>query len=217
MLAPNEDALLAGLPSAPALAAGAPPGIIGPNAIIRMAEALTKLRGPEVCRAVFTDAGVAHYLATPPADMVDEREVARLQRALFDRMGEKEAGVLSREAGRLTGEYLLANRIPKLAQRALRLMPRRLAAQALVKAIGRHAWTFAGSGVFSHEFTTNGLVLRIGASPLCRLLKTAEPACHYYAGTFERVFGSMLGSATRAVEFECLASGGRTCAFLVTW
>ena len=47
-------------------------GRIGPNAITRMAEALTAALGPEPTTTLFGAAGLARYLATPPERMVDE-------------------------------------------------------------------------------------------------------------------------------------------------
>lgn len=54
--------------------------------------------------------------------------------------------------GRLTASYLLANRIPKPAQIVLGLLPARIGLKLLLKAIGGHAWTFAGVGTFSDRF-----------------------------------------------------------------
>ena len=127
---------------------------------------------------------------------------------------EAPAAVISREAGRLTGDYLLAHRIPASAQRVLKKLPRRLAARLLVAAIARHAWTFAGSGAFSYSFAPQ-LVLKLKGSPICRELRTQEPACAYVAATFERVFGEMLGPALS--ETECEATGTPACVFVVHW
>lgn len=191
-------------------------GVIGPNAITRMSEALTIALGADVCREVFSAAGLERHLATPPMKMVDEIDVARLHRALIERLGPNEAAEISREAGRLTGDYLLENRIPAFAQFALSLLPRWLAASILVKAIARHAWTFAGSGEFTYRFTPH-LQLRLVGSPICRQLRTQAPVCHYFAATFERVFGEMLGPSLRVVETECEASGAPACLFDVRW
>ena len=95
---------------------GRPVGLIGPNAVTRMAQALEAGEGHSICLAVFADAGIARYLAEPPTRMLDEQEVARLHRALIDRLGPDRGGDVSWEAGRLTGDYLLANRIPRLVQ-----------------------------------------------------------------------------------------------------
>lgn len=202
-------------PEAVAAIAAGRHGRIGPNAITRMAEALTGRHGATVCRAVFADAGLLAHFENPPTRMVDETEVTRLHAAAFARLGPRDAAAVSREAGRLTGDYLLAHRIPKPFQAVLKRLPRRLAAHILVRAIARHSWTFVGSGAFAFRFGA-GLRLTIRGSAACRELRAAEPACHYYAATFERLFGEMLGQA-RCIETACEASGGDACVFDLTW
>lgn len=191
-------------------------GVIGPNAVTRMAEALTASGGEPLCRRIFDLAGLAHHLAMPPTRMIPESDVARLHRASIGELGEARAGAISREAGRLTGDYLLAHRIPTPAQRLLKRLPRRLAAHLLVSAIARHSWTFAGSGEFVYAFSP-ALTLRLKGSPICRELRTLEPACDYFAATFERVFGEMLGSTLSVRETECEATGAPACVFVVSW
>jgi divinyl protochlorophyllide a 8-vinyl-reductase len=195
---------------------GRPVGLIGPNAVTRMAQALEAGEGHSICLAVFADAGIARYLAEPPTRMLDEQEVARLHRALIDRLGPDRGGDISWEAGRLTGDYLLANRIPRLVQILLRRLPRPLAARLLIRAIARNAWTFCGSGQFSWSAGPR-LTMRLRGSPVCRLLRTQEPACHYFAGTFARLFAALLGPGVRVVETECEATGVAACRFEVTW
>jgi divinyl protochlorophyllide a 8-vinyl-reductase len=197
--------------------ASPPVAVIGPNAVTRMAEALTAMGGgAALCRSVFESAGLSAYLATPPTRMIPETDVAHLHRAAIERLGEESAADVSREAGRLTGNYLLAHRIPLLAQRVLKRLPRALAARILVKAIARHAWTFAGGGEFTYKFSPQ-LTLRLKGSPICKGLRTREPACAYFAATFERVFGEMLGPSLRVTETECEATGAAACVFEVHW
>lgn len=181
-----------------------------------MAEALTARHGACVCHAVFAAAGQAHHLDHPPRGMIEDVAVARLHRALVARLGPRGAGEIGAEAGRLTASYLLANRIPRAAQRLLRLLPGRIAAAILVRAVARHAWTFAGSGRFSFRFG-DGLTLRLAGGPVCRLLATGEPACHFYAATFQRVFASVLGARTRVSELRCESAGAPACEFSVSW
>ncbi|MDP3555312.1 bacteriochlorophyll 4-vinyl reductase [Methylocystis sp.] len=194
----------------------APLGLIGPNAITQMAAALFAVCGTPLRRDIFEDAGLARYLCAPPTHMIPEDDVARLHRAAIDRLGETKAAEISREAGRRTGDYLLANRIPAVAQRALKFLPRPLAARILVAAIARHAWTFSGSGEFSYDFAPH-LRLRIARSPICEGLRTETPACTYFAATFERVFGEMLGPSLSVTETECAAMGAAACVFEVRW
>ena len=96
-------------------------GLIGPNAVTQMAAALSDACGAPLRRDVFEDAGLARYLCAPPTHMIPEDDVARLHRAAIDRLGEAKAAEISREAGRRTGDYLLANRIPAFVQRALKI------------------------------------------------------------------------------------------------
>lgn len=192
------------------------PGRIGPNAVTRMAEALARREGALACRQVFASAGIIEHLDQPPVAMVDEANVARLHREVMLRFGPDAAADISWEAGRLTGDYLLSHRIPRLAQFALRHLPRFLSARILVAAVARHAWTFSGSGRFTFHFDRE-LHLQIEGSPVCRLLTTQEPACHYFAATFERVFAAMLGPGVRVMETHCEASGADSCRFKVSW
>jgi divinyl protochlorophyllide a 8-vinyl-reductase len=191
-------------------------GVIGPNAVTRLAEALNAFEGPTACRAVFADADALAHLDHPPQAMVDDEVVARLHAALHAVCGAQRAARLSREAGRLTGDYLLAHRIPAAAQRVLRLLPRAIAARVLTASIARHAWTFAGGGRFSYAFAPD-LVLSLKGAPVARRLVTACPACDYYAATFERVFAAMLGSKTRVSEIACEARGDAGCRFVVSY
>jgi divinyl protochlorophyllide a 8-vinyl-reductase len=148
--------------------------------------------------------------------MVDETDVSALHRALVISLGPERADPASLEAGRLTGDYLLANRIPQKAQSLLRVLPRWLAARVLLTAVAKHAWTFAGSGRFSYTFSPRP-VLRIEGSPICRQLRTADPACAYFAATFERLFRRILGDDVRVTETECESSGAAACVFRVEW
>lgn len=191
-------------------------GLIGPNAVTRMAEALRSSGGEALCRRIFALAELSHHLATPPLRMIPETDVAQLHRAAIRELGEARAARVSREAGRLTGEYLLAHRIPALAQRLLKSLPPWLAARLLVAAIARHAWTFAGSEEFAYSFSPD-LILRLKGSPICRELRTQEPVCAYFAATFERVLAEMLGPTLSVRETQCAATGAPACVFVVDW
>ncbi len=189
-------------------------GRIGPNAVTRLAEALLSLEGTAVREAVFREAGQMRHLVSPPGAMVDEEDVTRLQAALFRMFPGDRAREIAREAGRLTGLYLLANRIPKPAQAVLRFLPFRLAVRILLRAIGGHAWTFAGSGQFRYVLGA-GITLTISNSPLCRAIRSAEPVCDYYAATFETVIAGATGRGVTVRETACVAAGAPECVFAV--
>jgi divinyl protochlorophyllide a 8-vinyl-reductase len=147
-----------------------------------------------------------------PERMVDEAEVIALHRALRATVTGEAARDLFYEAGLLTGDYILANRIPKPAQMVLKLLPRRLATRALTAAIGKHAWTFAGSGTF-RAVSTGPLVLEIANSPLCRGEVSDTPLCDYYAGTFTRLYMTLADPETDIRETRCGAVRGGSCRF----
>lgn len=186
---------------------------IGPNAITRLAEALDSLHGVSDTQALFAAAGLESYLQDPPTEMVDERHVIALHRAGRRIYEQRAFSRIARLAGELTGDYVLANRIPRPAQRVLRPLPAGLAARVLVRAIGAHAWTFVGSGRFSYEARRGGMRLIIEDSPLARDEQADEPLCDYYTATFERIFRELVAPRTRVVETACAAMGAPSCVF----
>jgi len=190
------------------------PARIGPNAIIRVAEALIARQGSAA--SCFADAHLTHYLSAPPQEMVDEREVIALQRALRERLGLDEASAVSREAGLRTGDYLLANRIPKSAQLLLRMLPPRPASSILLGAVGKHAWTFSGSGHFSFE-TGRPVRVSIRDCPICRGSVADRPLCDFYSATFERLFTTLVSRRTQVHEVQCQAMNADACVFEMRW
>ncbi len=185
-------------------------GRIGPNAVIQLAAALGRAHGPEVRREVFALAGLERRLDAPPDAMVAETEVVALHRALNARLGSGQATATAADAGRLTGDYLLANRIPALAQRALRLLPWRLSVRALVRAIGAHAWTFAGTGRFGATFG-EPVTLIVSGGPLKAEIAVRETLAAYYAATFHRVLEGATGRALALEHMVDRDSGAPAC------
>jgi divinyl protochlorophyllide a 8-vinyl-reductase len=191
-------------------------GLIGPNAVTRVAEALAA-RGEAVRRRVFEAAGLAHRLAVPPEEMVPDADVARLHHALRETLGLAAAIDVGREAGRLTGLYILERRIPPLARRLFPLLPWRVGLRPLLPAIGWHAWTFAGAGRFSWTPHREGAELEIAGGPVSRHAHDADgPVCAYYAAAFETILRAMLRSDIVVAETECEAAGADACRFLVS-
>ncbi len=199
-------------------------GRIGPNAITRLAEVLPGMVGAERTRVLFAQVGLAHYLAAPPEQMVDEAEVARLHQQLFGSFGAELAHEAARRAGTLTGRYLLARRIPRPVQWLLRWLPPLLAARVLVSAIERHAWTFCGSGRFEARFAAAAdgplvapLRLSVHHNPLCRGLQRDEPACDFFAACFECLFRELVHPGVQVMETLCEARGDAECRFELRW
>ncbi|WP_323696822.1 MULTISPECIES: bacteriochlorophyll 4-vinyl reductase [Thiorhodovibrio] len=230
---------------------------IGPNAIIRVGEALTaleentlaglglnpresssKLSGAGSDRSegsalascgttpgfeltgigakIFADAGLEHYLNHPPSEMVPESEVIALQQALRAALPQEIASAVSRDAGRRTGDYLLAHRIPKPAQRLLKLLPPGPACRMLLKAVANNAWTFVGSGQYAF---TMGRPVRVSIAqcPICRGATATVPVCDFYAGSFERLCQILVSPRARVHETQCQALGAAACEFQIDW
>ncbi len=197
-------------------AATRPGGKIGPNAIIRTAEALEVQIGASARERVFAAAGLLGYLTAPPGAMVPEDEVAALHRAVRAALGPAQSDAVMRDAGARTARYLLAHRIPKPAQRVLRALPARLAARALLALIARHAWTFAGS---AEVRIAPGRPARVSfrGSPFARVPAAAAPVCAFYVATFEELFRALVHPASRAVETRCAATGDPVCELELSW
>lgn len=191
-------------------------GRIGPNAIIRVAESLEASHGQAAVAELLTRAGLERYLNAMPTEMVDEREVTSLQEALRAQLGIAGARAVSRDAGLRTGDYLLANRIPRPVQRLLSILPPGLACRMLLKAIRGNAWTFVGTGAFDAD-PSYPPRLFVTDSPICRGATAAEPLCDYYAGTFERLFARLVHRRSAVTEIACQANNAHHCVFEVRW
>ncbi|WP_043752472.1 bacteriochlorophyll 4-vinyl reductase [Imhoffiella purpurea] len=191
-------------------------GRVGPNAIIRVAEALEARQGSDAVSELFQRAGLERYLDAMPTAMVEEGEVTRLQSALRDYLGIPVARAIARDAGMRTGDYLLAVRIPRPAQAILSVLPPRLATRTLLKAIGGNAWTFVGTGVFSAD-PAYPPRLTVSDSLLCRGATASEPLCDFYAGTFERLFTRLVHKDAKVTEIACRANGAADCVFEIRW
>lgn len=196
--------------------AAADAGLIGPNAIIRVAETLRDVLGEDTARLIFANAHLEPHLASPPTEMVPEADVGALQTALFAGLEESEAKKIAFEAGLRTGDYLLANRIPKPVQAILKVLPPPLASRILLTAIKQNSWTFAGTGAFSVK-TGHPVVVSIANCPLCRGRRSDHSQCDYYAGTFQRLFQVLVSKKSSVKEISCEATGGSACAFEISW
>jgi divinyl protochlorophyllide a 8-vinyl-reductase len=181
-------------------------GRIGPNAVIRLAEALDAVESKAVTLKLFNSAGFGAHAVAPPDAMVPEGEVTALHLELRSALGPRRAASVSWIAGLRTADYLLANRIPRPVQFLLKLLPKRLAA------FGAHAWTFAGTGRFSWSLGRN-VRLSFEDCPLCRGEHAASPCCHYYAATFERLFRAIISPDAVVTETRCIAMGHEACVF----
>lgn len=123
-----------------------------------------------------------------------------------------DAAVILRVAGQGTGDYLLARRIPKPAQVALRLLPRRARGPLLARAIARHAWTFAGSGAF-RILSLRPVVFELAGNPLIRGEAAGAPMCVWHAAVLTRLFAALVDPAATVAETGCCGCGDPACRF----
>ena len=183
---------------------------IGPNAILQHLPVLDAAIGEALRGALLYRAGVDE--PPPDAGMLPEDEVARLHHAVRLFLPER-APEIQRAAGLATGDYILAHRIPKPAQRLIRALPGWAGARLLSAAIAKHAWTFAGSGAFrivSHR----PLVFEIAQNPLAQGPADA-PICHWHRAVFARLFGALVWPDVQVTELDCAATGAPACRFLI--
>ncbi len=182
---------------------------IGPNAILQLVPILDDAIGADRRAELLEVAGIAEL--PDGTGMIDEAPVARLHQTLRRRMPELAPSV-STEAGSSTGDYILAKRIPRAAQRLLRILPARLGARVLASAIARHAWTFAGSGTF-RVASQSPLVFEIADNPVVRGERSAGPVCVWHAAVFERLYRELIDDRYRVREVACGAAGAEACRF----
>lgn len=186
-------------------------GRIGPNAILQLIPVLDAAGGRALRDRVFAAGGLDRLPDTE--GLMDERPAGAVHRALRQCLPE-DAPRLAAAAGRGTADYILAHRIPRLAQQVLGILPAGIAERLLTRAIAQHAWTFAGSGTFSVVSLTP-LVFEIADNPIVRGERSMHPVCHWHAAVFERLFQVLVDPRTRVEETECVAAGGRACRFEV--
>jgi divinyl protochlorophyllide a 8-vinyl-reductase len=167
-------------------------------------------------RAILCEANLESVLESPPGAMVPEDDVIALHRTVRRQLGQDAARAVMVAAGLGTANYLLANRIPALAQSVLRLLPARLASRALLAAIARHTWTFAGSGQVTFR-PGRPVVVTIHHCPACRGESSASALCDYYSATFERLYGVLVDRRASVRETTCIARGDGECRFEIGW
>lgn len=208
--------------------------LIGPNAVTRTLDAVTERLGGRTAKTLREAAGIP---ASIPEVMIPEQWFERLVAELRGRTPEDTSREILRAAGRATASYVRQNRIPAPARGLLRILPSRLALPILLRAVSRHAWTFAGRGDFSHA--DSHLVL--SDPPTCRAASEghAAPSAHvapgadarsitsgttrgdassgvpggaYYEAAFEGIL-SLAAPDVRVREVACIRAGAPACRF----
>lgn len=178
-------------------------GRVGPNAILQTIAALDSLVARTVADDILAHAGIRRYRDCPPRDMVGEGEVGALFQALVKCVPRELAQTVLRRSGSATADYILAHRIPRGAQRLIRLLPKHVALRVLLQAFSRNAWTFAGSGRVSIKLG-RAPSLSIEGNPIASL------DCVWHVAVFERLFVTLV-SPTVVVEHRSCCSHSEGC------
>ncbi|HKL70709.1 bacteriochlorophyll 4-vinyl reductase [Salibaculum sp.] len=180
---------------------------VGPNAILQTVEAVQALAGQGALTRVCRAAAMPGLVGNLPHAMVPAQDALRLHQAVARTLPGPLAGQVARDAGRRTGDYILAHRIPAPARVLLRLMPGRLAGPVLLKAIGHHAWTFAGDAEVTC-IRRPELELVVRDNPL------ALPGCPWHRAVLERLFQRLVDPCVRVEHTACCAIDGSECRFV---
>ena len=185
-------------------------GMIGPNAILQLVPVIELAGGRELRDQIFAAAGVFDL---PSGDhMISEAPAARVHQALRAQVPDL-AAALAWEAGKRTADYILANRIPALAQGVLKALPWRMSARLLARAISKNAWTFAGSGEFR---VLTPYHFELVDNPIVAGERSETPLCHWHAAVFERLYQVLVHPQMICRETQCMAQGAEACRFELT-
>lgn len=185
--------------------------LIGPNAVLQLLPVIERIGGEARVAQMLAEAGI--FDVPDGSHMIPEGDAMRLHQLL--RRDEPEmAPELADEAGRATADYILAHRIPDVAQLILKALPARFAAPMLAKAIAKHAWTFAGSGTFE---VLSPWRFAIRHNPIVRGETSDTPLCQWHAAVFERLYRELVHPNVQCVETRCCAMpGADACVFELT-
>jgi divinyl protochlorophyllide a 8-vinyl-reductase len=192
------------------------PGRIGPNALLQVFNVLDDVLGAEETKRLARRAGLGHHVASPPSSMVDERDVVALHQTIRASLSADQSSLVLWQAGTRTANYILANRIPKLAQIVLRALPARPASAIMLRAIAKNAWTFAGSGQFSFRGGRPAL-LTLADCPACFEVYQADDPCLYYTATFEGLCRALVHPGAQIADQGSTSPDGRQRIFRLNW
>ncbi|MCH2075712.1 MAG: bacteriochlorophyll 4-vinyl reductase [Rhodobacteraceae bacterium] len=185
------------------------PGFMGPLSILKIAEATEELCGKQAAEELLRKAQVFRLPAEH--EPVREARVADLHNALRRELPDQ-AKRISQRAGQLTSDFVLEHRMSKRAQTMLQSMPWAAAAWLLGRTTELNSWTFAGSGEFK---VVGRLDFQLRGNPAIKGATSDEPACHYHAAQFERLFQVLIDRRMSCKEICCSATGAAHCHFRI--
>ncbi len=189
---------------------------IGPNSVTRTLEAIIERGYPSEARRIAAEVGLPDSI---PDRLIPEAWFVALTCAVRDHFDAGVAEEILADSGARTARYVAAHRIPAPIRFVLRVLPGRVALPLLLRAIERHAWTFAGSGRFAVEGSPPRYLVLENA-PTCRLEACGESGwCPeaggaYYAAAFEGLL-RLADDRVRVREEECALEGAFACRFLL--
>lgn len=189
---------------------------IGPNAIIRVGEALVAMQGRGMAADVFAAASLTSFFEAPPQSMVPEQQVTRLHAAMRGLLGVGLARRVGAEAGRRTAHYLLGHRVPRPLVLMLPRLPAWLSARVLLHAVSKHSWTFAGSADFTAR-AAQPVEIGLAGCAICRNAHESGPLCDYYGETLAGLFRALVSRDCAALQTSCAAAGASACRFQLAW
>lgn len=181
-----------------------PAAVVGPNAITQLVTPLRVRLGEDGTRRVFHAAGLERCLDEPPEAMVPQADAAALFAAVRNALPPADADAVLRAAGEGTADYVMANRIPAPVRALLRMLPATLAARLLLRAIARHAWTFAGSGRCTTRYGRPSTIA-IETNPL------ATPGCPWHLAVFTRMFRTLVSPLANVRQVQCCGARAHAC------
>jgi divinyl protochlorophyllide a 8-vinyl-reductase len=189
---------------------------VGPNAIIQTRDVLDDACGVALRRRILDEAGLRLWQMQDPAGMVSADDVNALNARIAALLPEAQAAAVLDEAGQRTGDYIMAHRIPAVAQIVLRMLPARLSLRLLLKAVTQHAWTFAGSALVTSDADWRGHGwIRIEDNPICTA-RSGFAACIWHEAVFRRLFSTLVSHRIRVRETQCTGRGDGACLFEIS-
>lgn len=159
---------------------------IGPNALIQTVRALAEQQELDSCITLLAQIDELALLSDDPEQMVLEARFIRLVQALAAQVEPAMAQAILFRSGIYTAEYLLAHRIPGIFQHLLKSLPPRLALRLLLSAIGKHAWTFIGSGAFRYQMRPTTAIEIQGSE------RHHPCVSSFFAGTLTHLFQTLV-------------------------
>jgi divinyl protochlorophyllide a 8-vinyl-reductase len=146
--------------------------------------------------------------------MILEAEFHALVELLTLRLGPDRAGAILYRSGEHTADYVFDHCIPAIFRALLGRLPAPLGLRLLLPEIGKHAWTFAGSGTFSFGLGQT-LWLGIGIPEGPDTSDIAAVLCRYYCGAFTHLLRHLVSRRIELREIACQARGDRACVYRI--